>query len=34
MVNGVIRYKDGEFFVGEDSQAIIEKAELLMKDFS
>jgi 5-methylthioadenosine/S-adenosylhomocysteine deaminase len=33
MVDGVIRYKDGEFFVGEDSQRIIEKAHSLMKDF-
>jgi 5-methylthioadenosine/S-adenosylhomocysteine deaminase len=34
MVNGVIRYKDGEFFVGEDSRRIIEKCESLMNDFT
>ncbi|MCL1866897.1 MAG: amidohydrolase [Oscillospiraceae bacterium] len=33
MVNGKILYKDGEFFVGEDSVKIIEKAESLMRDF-
>jgi len=33
MVNGKILYKDGEFFVGEDAVKIIEKAEILMKDF-
>jgi 5-methylthioadenosine/S-adenosylhomocysteine deaminase len=33
MVNGVIRYMDGEFFVGEDAQKIIEKCELMMGDF-
>jgi 5-methylthioadenosine/S-adenosylhomocysteine deaminase len=35
MVNGVVRYKDGEYFLGngEDAGAIIEKAESLMKDF-
>jgi 5-methylthioadenosine/S-adenosylhomocysteine deaminase len=33
MVNGAVRYKDGEFFVGEDAQSIIEKAESLMRDF-
>jgi 5-methylthioadenosine/S-adenosylhomocysteine deaminase len=34
MVGGVIRYMDGEFFVGEDSDGIIEKAESLMSDFT
>ncbi|MCL1832180.1 MAG: amidohydrolase [Oscillospiraceae bacterium] len=34
MCNGVVRYMDGEFFVGEDAQAIIEKAEALMGDFA
>jgi 5-methylthioadenosine/S-adenosylhomocysteine deaminase len=34
MVNGEVRYMDGEFFVGEDASAIIEKAESLMKDFA
>jgi 5-methylthioadenosine/S-adenosylhomocysteine deaminase len=33
MVDGIVRYKDGEFFVGEDSQKIIEKAESFMRDF-
>jgi 5-methylthioadenosine/S-adenosylhomocysteine deaminase len=33
MVNGVVRYMDGEFFVGEEASKIIEKCESLMGDF-
>lgn len=33
IVNGIIRYKDGDFFVGESATKIIENAEKLMKDF-
>jgi 5-methylthioadenosine/S-adenosylhomocysteine deaminase len=34
MVNGVVRYMDGEYFVGEDAVEIIEKCESMMKDFA
>jgi len=33
MVNGIVRYMDGEFFVGEEAGKIIEKCESLMRDF-
>ena len=32
MINGVIRYEDGQFYVGEEADSIYEKAERLVRE--
>jgi 5-methylthioadenosine/S-adenosylhomocysteine deaminase len=32
MINGVVRYEDGEFFIGEEPRRIYERAEKILKE--